>query len=318
VSVLCLFCLFPVHNIAMCILSPAVFVPEPFSIADLGAAKANGSVANFGLIHFNPSFESLAEQRAAYRHHRLIIRSNFQALPATVEGEVLVEAESAGVATGLPVEVATADWVDSCVGDSTSSTCRAVGRCEDSCRRDGNSTIVTVPMGASFYGHLFGQNYSEGGRTTAFYASRPVESRTFPCSFHGRRSYSKPNEHTAVRDELFRLAESADATDPGTGILERSFVCKAVEYDLEQEFTERYRSGLEQLLNTFCVPCPPGLRPETFRHYEALEAGGIPVIVHPPWTAAAYLSSEWWRDYPGPVFASWEEADALLRVLAVG
>lgn len=34
------------------------------------------------------------------------------------------------------------------------------------------------------------------------------------------------------------------------------------------------------LLNTVFVPCPDGMNPETFRFYEALEAGCIPIVIH--------------------------------------
>jgi hypothetical protein len=36
---------------------------------------------------------------------------------------------------------------------------------------------------------------------------------------------------------------------------------------------------LSVLLNTWCVPCPAGNNAETFRVYEALEAGAVPVLV---------------------------------------
>jgi hypothetical protein len=36
---------------------------------------------------------------------------------------------------------------------------------------------------------------------------------------------------------------------------------------------------LSILLNSWCVPCPSGHNHETFRFYEALEAGAIPVLV---------------------------------------
>jgi hypothetical protein len=32
-------------------------------------------------------------------------------------------------------------------------------------------------------------------------------------------------------------------------------------------------------LNSWCVPCPSGHNGETFRFYEALEAGAVPIVV---------------------------------------
>jgi hypothetical protein len=37
--------------------------------------------------------------------------------------------------------------------------------------------------------------------------------------------------------------------------------------------------NLAILLNSWCVPCPSGQNEETFRFYEALEAGAVPVLV---------------------------------------
>jgi alpha(1,3/1,4) fucosyltransferase len=36
---------------------------------------------------------------------------------------------------------------------------------------------------------------------------------------------------------------------------------------------------LSLMLNSWCVPCPSGQNPETFRVYEALEAGAVPILV---------------------------------------
>jgi hypothetical protein len=36
---------------------------------------------------------------------------------------------------------------------------------------------------------------------------------------------------------------------------------------------------MEQLLNSWFIPCPGGINPETFRFYEALEAGAVPILV---------------------------------------
>lgn len=48
---------------------------------------------------------------------------------------------------------------------------------------------------------------------------------------------------------------------------------------------------VDSLLRSLCVPCPGGVNFETFRIYEALEAGSIPVIVEEPGSAEylAYL-----------------------------
>jgi hypothetical protein len=64
------------------------------------------------------------------------------------------------------------------------------------------------------------------------------------------------------------------------------------------------------LLDTIFVPCPPGNNLETFRLYEALECGSIPLYVKSPGDEA-YV--EWLQTELGllPV-SSWEEAAALM------
>jgi len=86
------------------------------------------------------------------------------------------------------------------------------------------------------------------------------------------------------------------------------------------------------LLNSWCVPCPAGNNGETFRVYEALEAGAVPVVVQEEgmelffkfigpklplllansWTNAAQLiytlkaQPEMYEQYRGQILAAWE------------
>jgi hypothetical protein len=86
------------------------------------------------------------------------------------------------------------------------------------------------------------------------------------------------------------------------------------------------------LLNSWCVPCPGGNNGETFRVYEALEAGAVPVVVQEEgmelffkfigpklplllansWTHAAQLiytlkaQPEMYEQYRGQILAAWE------------
>ena len=67
---------------------------------------------------------------------------------------------------------------------------------------------------------------------------------------------------------------------------------------------------LYEMTNSMFVPCPDGVNPETFRFYEALEAGCIPLIVKTEKNAEWF---KWVSDYI-PLIAndSWEDA---LRVM---
>ena len=67
------------------------------------------------------------------------------------------------------------------------------------------------------------------------------------------------------------------------------------------------------LLDSVFVACPDGVNPETFRFYEALECGCVPLVVRTPHNAA-------WLDWVTervPVLAtnSWEEQVGLIQHL---
>jgi hypothetical protein len=47
---------------------------------------------------------------------------------------------------------------------------------------------------------------------------------------------------------------------------------------------------LSILLNSWCVPCPSGHNSETFRFYEALEAGAVPIVVKEEGAFLKYIS----------------------------
>jgi hypothetical protein len=71
--------------------------------------------------------------------------------------------------------------------------------------------------------------------------------------------------------------------------------------------------SLAVLLNSWMVPCPGGQNPETFRVYEALEAGAVPILVKEPGTEAylQYLN----RWLPLLVAESWDHAAGLIHTL---
>jgi hypothetical protein len=60
------------------------------------------------------------------------------------------------------------------------------------------------------------------------------------------------------------------------------------------------KSYLDLLLNTVFVPCPRGNNVETFRFYEALECGCIPVFTELPGVlenvGLPFLKTETWKD----------------------
>ena len=67
---------------------------------------------------------------------------------------------------------------------------------------------------------------------------------------------------------------------------------------------------ITSLLDSVFVPCPPGLNPETFRLYEALECGCVPIYVK---QGANDAYANWLQEELGLLSVSnWQEASMLL------
>lgn len=62
----------------------------------------------------------------------------------------------------------------------------------------------------------------------------------------------------------------------------------------------------EVMLDSIFVLCPAGNSPETFRHYEAMEQGAIPIFIKAE--NSFDFVAKLWIGYPGPVFDSWQSA----------
>lgn len=72
-----------------------------------------------------------------------------------------------------------------------------------------------------------------------------------------------------------------------------------------------YHEYLTLVAKTTFVLCPAGNNPETFRLYESLELGSIPLFVRPT-IDVDYLQYKYWYNYPGPIFNSWDELKPFL------
>lgn len=73
-----------------------------------------------------------------------------------------------------------------------------------------------------------------------------------------------------------------------------------------------YYAYMTLLSKTAFVLCPAGNNPETFRLYESLETGSIPLFVRPS-IEIDYLQYKYWYNYPGPIFNSWDELKPFLN-----
>jgi hypothetical protein len=81
-------------------------------------------------------------------------------------------------------------------------------------------------------------------------------------------------------------------------------ITEAITFDIENyDYKSEY---ITELSNSIFVLCPSGNNPETFRHYEAMEAGAIPIFtrISPEFD----FVGEIWVNYPGPIFDSWRDA----------
>jgi hypothetical protein len=72
---------------------------------------------------------------------------------------------------------------------------------------------------------------------------------------------------------------------------------------------------LNILLNSRFVPVPGGQNPETYRFYEALECGCIPVYVRQDGDAG-YLEKQVRKWIPIPDLANWDQATAFIYELS--
>jgi GR25 family glycosyltransferase involved in LPS biosynthesis/glycosyltransferase involved in cell wall biosynthesis len=86
------------------------------------------------------------------------------------------------------------------------------------------------------------------------------------------------------------------------------YLCYLVDsWDSEKKVQRK--DYITSLLDSIFVPCPPGLNPETFRLYEALECGCVPLYVK----QGSDPYADWLQEEIGllPV-SNWQEASALL------
>jgi len=159
-----------------------------------------------------------------------------------------------------------------------------------------------------------------------------------PLGFHWAIHDGQPMEHTP-RPPFRELAWSFVGTG-WCGRREKLEPLKAIHGEHRLALMDDWNSpkmlGREEtlaiLLNSWCVPCPAGNNGETFRVYEALEAGAVPVVVQEEgmelffkfigpklplllansWTHAAQLiytlkaQPEMYEQYRGQILAAWE------------
>mmetsp|Transcript_1432 Transcript_1432/g.2339 ORF Transcript_1432/g.2339 Transcript_1432/m.2339 type:complete len:590 (+) Transcript_1432:21-1790(+) len=183
-------------------------------------------------------------------------------------------------------------------------------------------TSYYLPVGAPNRGFVIRNDTSEIYTRSK---QRTASQRASFCHFRGRVDYARYSvsstlqpvvevsdelmPHAQERRELLRLA----GTDKLGGCNASATEMNSFEARLgnvAKTFISEYLEYMSLLSNTVFVLCPAGNNPETFRHYEALEMGAIPVFLRPALADRNFLQHELWNNYPGPILSDWSEFDA--------
>jgi hypothetical protein len=163
-------------------------------------------------------------------------------------------------------------------------------------------TCLFFGLGPMYYGNVEIDPFEVGEdqvmRSMESSSFLRASERKIICSFRGRLEYSEWSPHHQSRKDLFELGIK----------MNESFPCFVEQTGIGKSSDSQYKLPyIDYLSKSIFALCPFGNSPETFRHYEALEHGAIPLLVRAD-QAYDYLSEIWGTDYPGPVFDTWEQA----------
>jgi hypothetical protein len=168
------------------------------------------------------------------------------------------------------------------------------------------------PVGPTYYGYMI------ANRSSALYNAhmKPSSQRGTFCYFKGRTNYSykqgdQSESKPHVRDRLELIKLSNEGKLGG---------CTASVYNPNLEHVGTDKQGVEHydlyeryvtsLADTVFSPCPAGNNPETFRHYESLELGAIPIVVRQESNSDIdFLQHGAWKHYPGPILDHWGQLE---------
>jgi hypothetical protein len=156
------------------------------------------------------------------------------------------------------------------------------------------SSAQYIPIQAPFYGHLIDNPENPYYALFESLRTTPVSQRAVLCLFRGRLTYANnylKKEYMKEGSASFQIDDRARLIYyHAEGGLKK---CKMEEVNTELEasknFVQLYEEYMMQLAQAGFVLCPMGNNPETFRFYEALEAGAIPLITLPPWKERNFL-----------------------------
>jgi hypothetical protein len=176
------------------------------------------------------------------------------------------------------------------------------------------------PVGPQKYGYIIGnKNHSVNKRY------KKASERSHRCIFAGRFLYIEDSFLHAERWAMKNLIDNGEM---------QCTLLWLEELNRKYTHTILYDDYIDVTSDTVFVPCPAGNNPETFRHYEALELGCIPLIVKPheglaldlnflmTWNSESDVDVDETKTnnnnnltYPGPIFDSWREAETWMATI---
>jgi hypothetical protein len=133
---------------------------------------------------------------------------------------------------------------------------------------------------------------------------KTIEDRSHWCFLSGRFTYDNASIHHEERMKLLHY-----------------YSTNQIQCNISSGFPHqiKYENYMRILQDTVFAPCPAGNNFETFRQYEALEAGAIPVFQRNSssnnYDEQDFLSLWIQLDYPGPIIKDWLDLNDLYRLL---
>lgn len=165
-----------------------------------------------------------------------------------------------------------------------------------------------VPLGPILYGWMVGPD-SRSPIDDA-HVDQNFLSRSKFCFISARFVYDDVREHHEDRNEFL------------SHHINKTFECEVVTGDSPAQVGADgpphgliYQAYVRALRETIFAPCPSGNNLETFRQYEALEVGAIPIFRRPSSALHAdrdFLTPWLLKGYPGPILNSWAQLGAFL------
>lgn len=174
-----------------------------------------------------------------------------------------------------------------------------------------------VPVGSPFASYSF-YNSSSPWQTAKY--SKPASQRSKFCHFKGRAFYNAtegdhPSYQLLPHPEREELLQQQTIHHKLLQCHLQAFEAFPMGTSTQGKTIAIYEAYLSELIETVFALCPGGNNHETFRLYEALDTGAIPIIVRPTNPEQNFLNDEIWSDYPGPVLNNWSELDDYLTII---